>query len=59
MARICIIMGTYNGAGYLEPQVQSIREQSLHAWKLLVRDDGSKDATVAAAISASCAISNG
>ena len=41
-------MGTYNGAGYLEPQVQSIREQSLHAWKLLVRDDGSKDATVAA-----------
>ena len=42
-----IIMGTYNGARFLEAQVDSLFKQTYRQWRLLVRDDGSTDNTVA------------
>lgn len=42
---ILILMGTYNGARFLEAQLQSIAAQSWRHWRLLVSDDGSNDAT--------------
>lgn len=47
MARISIILPTYNGAAYLVEQVSSIQQQSLRDWRMLVCDDGSSDDTVA------------
>ncbi|RLB83879.1 MAG: hypothetical protein DRH24_06340 [Deltaproteobacteria bacterium] len=38
-------MGTYNGSPFLAEQLQSIQNQDLRDWTLLVRDDGSKDDT--------------
>jgi rhamnosyltransferase len=40
-----IVLATYNGAPYLAEQIESIRSQTITAWTLLVRDDGSSDAT--------------
>jgi rhamnosyltransferase len=42
---IFIALATYEGAAYLRPLIESIRRQSLADWTLLVRDDGSSDAT--------------
>jgi len=42
-----IIMATYNGARFLEAQVDSLLKQTYHEWRLLVRDDSSTDNTVA------------
>jgi hypothetical protein len=42
---ILILLSTYNGARYLEEQVESIRAQTYRDWRLLIRDDGSQDAT--------------
>jgi glycosyltransferase involved in cell wall biosynthesis len=39
-------MGTYNGAGYIGPQIRSIQAQHVGEWTLLIRDDGSTDDTV-------------
>lgn len=39
-------MATYNGADYLEQQLESIRCQSHNNWEILVRDDGSTDSTL-------------
>jgi rhamnosyltransferase len=41
-----IVMGTYNGAEFLQEQIASLRSQTYHHWRLLVRDDGSSDNTV-------------
>lgn len=41
-----ILLATYNGAEYLPEQIASIQAQTHHHWRLLVRDDGSTDATV-------------
>lgn len=41
-----ILMATYNGERYLSEQIESILNQSYKDWKLLVRDDGSKDRTL-------------
>jgi rhamnosyltransferase len=41
----CIVLAAYNGASYLVEQIESIRAQTFTAWTLLVRDDGSSDAT--------------
>jgi glycosyltransferase involved in cell wall biosynthesis len=41
-----ILLGTYNGAKYIEKQIESIQGQSVEEWILFVRDDGSKDDTV-------------
>jgi len=42
---VCILMATYNGAAYLDCQLDSIRAQGFQNWELLIRDDGSTDAT--------------
>jgi glycosyltransferase involved in cell wall biosynthesis len=42
---IYIVLATYNGARYLVEQIESLRSQTFTAWTLLVRDDGSSDAT--------------
>jgi len=38
-------LATYNGAEFLSDQIQSIQEQTISNWILLVRDDGSEDST--------------
>ncbi|QDV19772.1 UDP-Glc:alpha-D-GlcNAc-diphosphoundecaprenol beta-1,3-glucosyltransferase WfgD [Gimesia panareensis] len=43
--QICVVMGTYNGFEFLEEQIESILDQSCHAWNLLIRDDHSSDRT--------------
>lgn len=42
---VAILMSTYNGAKYLEEQIQSIINQSYPDWHLYIRDDGSTDDT--------------
>lgn len=39
-------MATYNGEKYIEQQIQSIIDQSMTDWKLIIRDDNSKDGTI-------------
>ncbi|MBE0598206.1 MAG: glycosyltransferase family 2 protein [Desulfuromonadales bacterium] len=43
---IDILLSTYNGERYLREQLESILAQSFTDWRLLIRDDGSADATV-------------
>ena len=40
-----VVLPTYNGAAYLQEQVESIHRQTLRPQRLLVRDDGSSDGT--------------
>lgn len=40
-----IPLATYNGAAYLQQQLDSIRAQSNNNWRLLIRDDCSTDST--------------
>lgn len=47
--QVDIVMGAYNGAPYIREQVQSIADQTHTDWHLYIRDDGSKDNTVALA----------
>lgn len=42
---LTILMATYNGAEYLEKQLDSILNQSYRAWELIIRDDHSTDGT--------------
>jgi glycosyltransferase involved in cell wall biosynthesis len=44
-SHVCIVLATYNGARYLDAQLQSIQDQTHLNWSLLIRDDGSTDAT--------------
>ncbi|MGO9108355.1 MAG: glycosyltransferase family 2 protein [Thermoguttaceae bacterium] len=44
-ARIYILLATYQGQTYLAELLRSIQTQSHADWTLLVRDDGSRDAT--------------
>ena len=44
MENIVVLMSTYNGEKYLKEQIESIINQSVKV-KLIIRDDGSKDAT--------------
>jgi|GEM_PF-1104853 rhamnosyltransferase len=46
---IGIVMATYNGERYLRAQVESLQQQTYPHWHLHIRDDGSKDGTVALA----------
>jgi len=41
-----ILLSTYNGEKYLSTQLDSILQQDYTNWKLVIRDDGSKDATL-------------
>lgn len=45
-SRIVIVLATFNGAEYLEAQLDSLLSQSVTNWTLLIRDDGSTDATI-------------
>lgn len=40
-----ILLATYNGATYLSAQLDSLLAQTFTDWRLLVRDDGSTDAS--------------
>jgi hypothetical protein len=42
-----IILSTRDGASFLEPQLESLRDQTAPEWRLYVRDDGSRDDTAA------------
>ena len=44
--KIEILMATYNGEKYIKEQINSIINQTYTNWRLLIRDDGSKDKTV-------------
>lgn len=43
---IDILLPTYNGEKYIRQQVDSIIHQTYQDWRLIVRDDGSKDNTI-------------
>jgi len=45
-SRILIIIATFNGAGFLREQLESLVAQSESQWDLLIRDDGSTDDTL-------------
>lgn len=45
MEKIDILLSTYNGAQYLQEQFDSILTQTYENWIILIRDDGSTDAT--------------
>jgi rhamnosyltransferase len=42
---IDIVLATYNGEKYVGEQIDSIINQTYKEWKLIIRDDGSKDKT--------------
>jgi glycosyltransferase involved in cell wall biosynthesis len=44
---VLILLSTYNGERYLADQLNSIISQSLSDWVLLIRDDTSRDSTLA------------
>ena len=44
-ALVDVLLATYNGAKYLEAQLDSILAQTHQAFRILVSDDGSSDAT--------------
>lgn len=46
-SKIDILLSTYNGERFLEEQINSILAQTYTDWRLLIRDDGSKDTTAA------------
>jgi glycosyltransferase involved in cell wall biosynthesis len=45
-APVEILLSTYNGEKYLDVQLDSILQQDYLHWKLVIRDDGSKDSTL-------------
>lgn len=47
MAKVDILLATYNGSKYVSDQIESILAQTYQDWVLLIHDDGSKDDTVA------------
>jgi glycosyltransferase involved in cell wall biosynthesis len=42
-----ILLATYNGAKYLDAQIESLVAQTYPSWQLIIRDDGSSDGTQA------------
>lgn len=46
-AGIDILLATYNGERYLAEQIDSLLGQTFKDWRLIARDDGSSDGTVA------------
>jgi glycosyltransferase involved in cell wall biosynthesis len=45
MPRVSVILPTYNRLRFLKPAVESVLQQSLGDWELIVADDGSSDDT--------------
>ncbi len=46
-SRAVVLLSTFNGAAYLREQLASLVAQSHRDWRLIWRDDGSRDDTVA------------
>ncbi|MDH0289119.1 glycosyltransferase family 2 protein [Pseudomonas sp. GD04087] len=46
VARIAILLSTYNGAAYLSEQLESLLSQTVKNWVIHASDDGSNDATL-------------
>ena len=46
MKKVLVLMATYNGARYLDEQIQSLIDQKNVELEILVRDDGSTDNTI-------------
>ncbi len=44
---VSVAMGTYNGARFIRAQLDSLARQTLQPLELVIRDDGSSDATLA------------
>ena len=44
--QVTVLMSTYNGAPFLQQQLDSLVAQTYPNVKILVRDDGSKDDTL-------------
>ena len=45
MNNVDIILPTYNCAEYIEEAINSVIDQTLENWKLIIIDDASKDST--------------
>lgn len=45
-SRIQILLAVFNGAQYLEAQIESLRAQTYPDWELLISDDGSSDGSL-------------
>lgn len=43
---IAILLSTYNGEKYIKEQIDSLLNQSIADWFLMIRDDGSSDRTI-------------
>lgn len=44
-ANVDVLLATYNGAPFLETQLDSLLAQTHRNWRLIVRDDNSTDKT--------------
>ncbi len=44
-SKVGILLATYNGAKYIETQIESLLNQTYDNWQLLISDDGSTDET--------------
>ena len=42
---ISVVMATYNGANFLQEQIESILQQTLQPSEIIICDDGSIDGT--------------
>lgn len=47
VAKVAVLMCTFNGAAFLEQQLESLERQTHRNWTLIVSDDGSQDGTLA------------
>lgn len=47
LAKVAVLMCSYNGEAFLRDQLDSIERQSHRNWSLVVSDDGSRDSTSA------------
>ncbi|MBI4085309.1 MAG: glycosyltransferase [Candidatus Liptonbacteria bacterium] len=45
MAKVSILLATYNRAGLIKAAVESVKKQSFQDWEIIVADDGSTDST--------------
>lgn len=45
LGKVAIVLSLYNGELHLREQLQSIEQQTFNGWRLVLRDDGSTDAS--------------
>lgn len=45
-SRVDILLATFNGARFIEEQIESLFRQTYRNWRVLARDDGSVDGTI-------------